>query len=180
MENLKSKKAVMIVAFRNFRDAEYFLPKEVLEKAGVEVKTASNKFGLAIGTEGGDATVDLLVENVNPSDFDALIFVGGSGCLDSLDNEQSYRIANEAVSDEKILAAICVAPAILAKAGVLAGKRATVWSNPLDNKLIKLLENKGVIYLPRQVVLDGKIVTANGPDAAKEFGEKIIELLTIK
>lgn len=177
-KNSGGKKAVMVIAFRNFRDAEYFVPRQILEKAGVEVKTASKKFGLAMGAEGGDVTVDLLVKDIKPADFDALIFVGGPGCLESLDNEQSYRLAKDAVLSNKILAAICIAPLILANAGVLGGKRATVWSAPLDKKQIKFLEERGAIYMPRPVALDGKIVTADGPGAAAEFGEKIVELLT--
>ena len=51
-KNLKEKSIVMIIAFRDFRDAEYFVPKEILEEAGVEVKTASNKLGVAVGADG--------------------------------------------------------------------------------------------------------------------------------
>lgn len=179
-KNLTGKKAVMLIAFRNFRDAEYFVPKEILEGAGVEVKTASNKMGLAIGAEGGDVSVNFLVKDLNPTEFDAVIFVGGPGCLENLDNEDSYRVAKETMANNKVLAAICVSPVILAKAGVLKGKRATVWSSPMDKGPIKILEEQGAIYLPRPVVSDGKIVTGNGPDAANEFGEAIVRVLTEK
>jgi len=178
MPEVKGKKAVMIVAFRNFRDAEYFLPKEILEKAGIEVKTASNKKGIAIGADGGDTEVDLLVSEIQVSDFDAIIFVGGPGALDNLDNEDSYRVAREAVEKNKILAAICISPVILAKAKVLEGKRATVWSSPLDKSGIKILKENGAIFEDKNVVVDGKIITANGPDAAEDFGKKILEVLT--
>lgn len=177
-KNLAGKKAVMIVAFRNFRDAEYFVPKEILEKAGVEVKTASNKVGVAIGAEGGDAVVDFLVKDINSADFDAVIFVGGPGCLEGLDNDDSYRVAKDVAANNKVLAAICVSPVILAKAGVLQGKKATVWSSMTDKGAIEILEEQGVIYIPRTVVVDNKIITGNGPAAANEFSERVIELLT--
>jgi protease I len=170
------KKAVMIIAFRDFRDAEYFLPKEILEKAGIEVKTASNRMGTAIGADGGDTKVDLLVSQINVSDFDAIIFVGGPGCLNALDNEDSYRVAREAVSQEKILAAICISPVILAKAGVLKGKKATVWTD-FTKSQAKILEKEGATFEEKPVVVDGKIITANGPGAAKDFGEAILEFL---
>jgi protease I len=176
MPEVKGKKAVMIIAFREFRDVEYFVPKEILEKAGIEVKTASNKMGTAIGADGGDTNVDLLVSQINVSDFDAIIFVGGPGCLDALDNEDSYKVAKEAVSQNKVLAAICISPVILAKAGVLKGKRATVW-NDFAKTQAKILEKEGAIFEDKPVVVDGKIVTANGPKAAKEFGNTILELL---
>lgn len=176
MVGFQGKKAVMIIAFRDFRDQEYFLPKEILEKAGVSVKTASNKMGKAIGADGGDTEVDFLISEINVKDFDAVIFVGGPGCLDALDNENSYKVAREAISQDKILAAICISPVILAKAGVLEGKRATVWTDPLGSQA-KILKEYGAIFEKKPVVVDGKIVTANGPGAAKEFGEKILELL---
>jgi len=171
---------VMIIAFRDFRDEEYFVPKEILEAAGVEIKTASNKTGTATGADGGDVKVDLLVSEINPADFDAVVFIGGPGCLENLDNESSYRVAQETISQNRVLASICISPVILAKAGVLEGKKVTVWSSTMDKSSIKILEENGAIYEAKSIVRDGKIITANGPSAAKEFGKAIIEVLTSK
>ena len=179
-ENLVGKKIAMIIAFRDFRDAEYFVPKEILEKAGIEVKTASNKKGIAIGADGGDVKVDLLVSEINPAEFAAVVFIGGSGCLENLDNESSYRVAQETVSQNRVLASICLSPVILAKAGVLEGKKATVWSSVMDRSSVRILKDNGAIYQDEDVVVDGKIITGNGPGAAKEFGETIVEVLTSK
>jgi protease I len=66
----------------------------------------------------------------------------------------------------------------LAKAGVLKGKKATVWSSSLDRGPVKILKENGVIYEDKDVVQDGKIITANGPGAAEEFGQKLAEALT--
>jgi len=183
------KKIVFIIAFRNFRDEEYFVPREILESAGFgiplgisslcsEIKTASNKTGTAIGADGGEVNVDFLVSEINPADFDAVVFVGGPGCLKNLDNEDSYRVARETVAKNKVLASICVSPVILAKAGVLQGKKATVWTSPMDKSALKVLEQNGAIYRDESVVVDGKIITSCGPSAAKEFGRAIVEVLT--
>jgi len=177
---LANKKAAMIIAFKDFRDEEYFVPKEILEKAGAEVKTASNKIGTAIGADGGEVKVDLLVSEINPTDFYAIIFIGGPGCLKNLDDESSYRVAQETVSQNKVLASICISPVILAKAGVLEGKKATVWSSVMDRSPIKILQNNGAIYEDKRVVVEGKIITGNGPGAAEEFGQAIVEALTGK
>ena len=179
-KNLAGKKIVIILAFRDFRDEEYFVPKEILQGAGAEVKTASNQMGTAIGADGADVEVNLLISEINIIDFDAVIFIGGPGCLENLDNEESYQVAKETVSQNKVLASICISPVILAKAGVLEGKKAAVWSSPLDRGPVKILENNGAIYQDKPVVVDGKIITGNGPAAAREFGGKIIELLTKK
>jgi len=185
-QNISNKKVIFVVALRDFRDAEYFIPKEILESAGVEIKTASNKKGLpasrqglAIGADGGEIEIDFLVPEVRPQELDAVVFIGGPGTLKYLDNEDSYKLAKETIAREKILAAICISPVILAKAGVLEGKKATVWSSPMDKSAIKTLEQYKSNYEDKPVVIDGKIITANGPDAAEEFGEKIKELLTI-
>ena len=177
-ETLKGKKVAMIIAFRDFRDEEYFVPKETLKKAGVEIKTASNKMGRAIGADGGDVEVDLLVSEINPADFDAIVFIGGPGCLENLDNESSYRVAQETVSQNRVLASICISPVILAKAGVLEGRKATVWSSVMDRSSVRILKDNGTIYQDEDVVVDGKIITGNGPAAAKEFGQAILEVLT--
>ena len=172
------KKVVIVIAFRDFRDAEYFITKEVLERVGIEAKTASNKEGVAVGADGGETKVDFLIPKINLADFDGVIFIGGPGCLKSLDNEDSYRLIEEVVSKNKVLGSICISPLILAKAGVLKGKKATVWSSPLDKKPIKILEEGGADYRPDSVVADGNIITANGPLAAYRFGEAIVEALT--
>jgi len=180
MPSLQGKKVAMIIAFRDFRDAEYFVPKEILEKAGAKITTASTKLGTAIGADGGDTEVDLLIENLNVADFDAIVFIGGPGALDYLDNENSYKVVRETITQNKILGSICISPVILAKAGVLSGKRATVWSSPMDRGPVKILKENGAIYEDKDVVQDGKIITANGPGAAEEFGQKLVEALTGK
>jgi len=174
------KKIIFILAHRDFRDEEYFVPKDILASAGFEIKTASNKTGVAIGADGGEIKVDFLVSEINPADFDAVVFVGGPGCLKSLDNEDSYRIARETLVKGKLLAAICISPVILAKAGVLRGKKATVWTSSMDKSAIKVLQDNGVIYQDEPVVVDGKIITGSGPAAAEAFGRKIIVLFDKK
>jgi len=173
--SLQGKKVAMIIAFRDFRDAEYFVPKEILEKAGAKITTVSTKLGTAIGADGGDTEVDLLIENLNPADFDAVVFIGGPGALDYLDNENSYKVVRETIEKNKVLGSICISTVILAKAGVLSGKRATVWSSPLDRGPVKILKENGAIYEDQDVVQDGKIITATGPEAAEEFGKKLVE-----
>ena len=179
-KTIENKKIAMIIPFKDFRDEEYFVPKEILEEAGAEMKTASNQMGRALGADGGEVDVDLLVSDLNPADFNVVVFIGGPGCLENLDNENSYKVAKETVSQNKVLASICISPIILAKAGVLKGKKATVWSSPMDKSPVKILEENGAIYQDESVVVDGKIITGNGPDAAKEFGEAIVKVLTGK
>lgn len=168
----------MVIAFRDFRDEEYFVPKEIFEKAGIDVITASSQKGTAIGSQGGDTNVELFLQDINAADFDTVVFIGGQGAHRHLDDSQFHRVAQEAVKQNKILGAICIAPAILAKAGVLVGKKATVWSSALDKSAVKILQENGAIYQPEAVVQDENIITANGPAAAHDFGNAILKALT--
>lgn len=176
-ETLKGKKIAIIIAFRDFRDEEYFIPKEVLEKSGAEITTVSTEKGIAVGLQGGEANVEIDLSELKVLDFDAIVFVGGPGASKYLDNETSYKISRDAVSQRRVLAAICISPTILAKAGVLSGKKATVWSSSLDKSGVKILEENGAVYQGESVVVDGKIITADGPATAQKFGEAIVEVL---
>ena len=171
------KKVAVIIAFTDFKDEEYFGTKEELEKAGIEIEVVSNLLGTAQGVSGGEVNITKTLKEVNVDDYDGIVFIGGPGALSNLGNSDSYRIAREAVSKNKILAAICISPVILAKAGVLNGKNATVWSSVLDRSPVEELKKNGAIYIDKSVVVDGKIITSNGPSAASEFGRIIAEKL---
>jgi protease I len=162
----------MIIAPIDFRDEEYFEPKAILEKAGHHVTTASTKIGKITGSRGGIAESTMLLSNVNADSFDAVIFVGGQGSYIFDENPQALNIAKVFYNNNKLTTAICHAPIILAKSGVLKAKKATVFPGDSGE-----LTNLGVNYLANQVVIDGNIVTANGPDAATEFGNTIVDIL---
>lgn len=167
----------MVIAFRDFRDIEYFIPKDTLRGAGAQIVNISSKKGTAIGADGGEVEVNLEASEFKIEDFDAVVFIGGPGMVKKLDDESFQKIAKDTVGAGKLLGAICISPALLAKAGVLEGKKATVWSSPLDKSAVKMLKESEAVYEDEEVVVDGKIITANGPGAAKKFAEKIIEVL---
>jgi len=170
-------KIAIIIAFKNFKDIEYFVVKGVFSGSGAEVLTISSQKGVAIGSDGGDVKVED-VSKINIEDFDAIVFIGGEGMGKDLDNKQFQKIAQDSVEKDKILGALCISPALLAKAGVLKGKRATVWSASLNKEGINILKNNEAIYEDKDVVVDGKIVTGNGPRVAAEFAKTILQLLT--
>ena len=172
-----TKKIAFIIAFRNFRDEEYFIPKGIFLNSGVEVSTVSSEKGTAIGGSGGEAEVDIFFEDFDVSQFDAIVFIGGPGAYKYIDDQAVWQIARDTAEQGKILAAICIAPVILAKAGVLEGKKATVWSSVMDKKPIHILEENGAEYQDKPVVQDGKIITAHGPAAAQLFAETIIKTI---
>ena len=172
---MKEKRAALIIAFKDFRDEEYFIPKQVLKSGGSRITTVSSELGKALGTYGGEVNVDLTLDKLKVDDYDAIIFIGGSGALKYTEDETCWKIAQESVQKNKVLGAICIGPVIMARAGVLSGKKATVWSSPLDKSAVKILKEEGAIFEDNQVVQDGNIITANGPQVARKFGETILK-----
>lgn len=161
------KKALMIIAPENFRDEELLDTKAVLEDHGTEVDIAST-VSESKGMLGATVKVDLNIDSVSIDNYDAVIFVGGTGSSIYFNDEKALSIARQAFDKGKITAAICIAPSILANAGVLKGKKATSYVSEASN-----LEEKGATYTNSAVEQDGKIITANGPQSAKAFGEAI-------
>ena len=165
-------KIVMVVAPENYRDEEFNEPKRVFLEKGFEVVVASKEVSEAKGMLGGSTQVNVDVYDVK--DFDALVFVGGSGASIYFEDNKVLDIAKDAYDHGKVLGAICIAPSILANAGLLNGKKCTCFSSEEGN-----VKEKGAEFTGNDVEVDGKIVTANGPKAAKEFGEKIVSLINL-
>ncbi|MBP7865616.1 MAG: DJ-1/PfpI family protein [Acidobacteria bacterium] len=171
--DVQGKKAALIVALAGFRDEEYLEPRQVLVKAGIGVTTVSTGPGTARGKLGAKAAVDRLIEDLHVSDYEAILFIGGPGAADYFNHPRALAVANDAVAAGKVLGAICIAPGTLARAGVLKGKRATCFPSEEPS-----LKKAGAVYTGQDVEVDGRIVTANGPHAARAFGQAVVRLLT--
>ena len=179
-KKLEGKSILIVIASKNFRDEEYFIPYEIFQREGAKITTASSVEGNIIGVEGGEARSTLILGEVNIRNFDAVVFIGGDGATEYFDSNDAHRIVQEMTNMHKVVAAICIAPIILAKAGILVGKKGTVWSSLMDKNNIKELENSGCSVSKERVVKDKKIITADGPAVSKEFAEKIVETIIEK
>lgn len=166
------KKVALIIAEQEFRDEEYQVPFDILTAAGFQVLTVSTKTTTAVGKLGLEIVPDTLITNLKPEDLDALVFIGGGGSEQYFADPLSHQLAQSMVKQDKILAAICIAPVILANAGVLKGKKATVYPDGAQ-----VLIDQGAQYTKADIELDGKILTGNGPDAAEAFGHALVKLL---
>ena len=162
----------MVIAPDHFRDEEYLTPKRILEEQGVQVKTGSLTIGEAIGAGGARAQIDVLVSQVSPEDYDGVVFVGGSGMVNLVNNSEFTELARRFYEAKKLVAAICIAPALLANSGILTGKTATVWP-----EASQILEQAGAKYTGGNLEVDDILITANGPQAAEEFGRAIVKKL---
>jgi len=165
----------MIIAAGNFRDEELQKPKEILEKAGAKVLVVSTTLDEVRGMLGARVKPDLLLSDLRVDEYQAVVFVGGTGASQYWDDPLAHRIARETLEKGKILGAICISPVTLARAGVLTGKRATVFPTEAQK-----LQEKGAIYTGAKVERDGQIITASGPEAAEDFGNALVNVLSGK
>jgi|TARA_B100002003_G_scaffold227839_1_gene235747 protease I len=162
-------KVLVVIAQEGYQDRELEGTRNGLLEAGFEVILACKEAGPCTGSIGGSEEAAVALRDVDVRDYDRIAFVGGPGAGAYSSDPDALHLAQETVRAEKPLGAICIAPTILAKAHVLEGKRATVWDS--EGKQAGILEQYGAEYTGESVTVDGMIVTANGPDAAIEFGK---------
>lgn len=168
-------RALFIVAQSGYRDIELIEPLRILCAAGHDCTIASIKAGDAHGSDGHVASV-IAVKDVKAADYDVVIVIGGPGAQKLAEYPEVLQLLQDAKSRQKKLAAICIAPTILAKAGVLNGRQATVFETA-ESKWI--LEQGGAVFVRQPVVVEPGLVTGNGPRAATEFGQKVAEMLRV-
>ena len=165
-------KIVLVIAPERFRDEELFDTREELHRAGHRTAIASTRKGKCLGSRGGTARATELLADVEPETYDAVVFVGGGGAKVYFEDPAAQGLASAMHKRRKVVAAICLAPVILANAGVLKGKKATVAGTEA-----KTMEAGGAEYMGPGVVVSGNVVTANPPKASRMFGKKIHEVL---
>lgn len=170
-DSTKIKRFIMIIAPRAFRDEEFKIPYEYLTKIGHKVKVASRDTVLATGVLGLAVKPQLMVKDIDPLQYDGLILVGGTGAAIYWDDLSVHKFVQYFLKTPgKIVAAICIAPVTLARAGALNGKKATVYE---DRETIAELKKNGALYEKADVVISGNVITATGPADALKFAKAI-------
>lgn len=175
MKRLTGRKALMVIGKNNFRDEEYLEPRKALEAAGAIITVASSSLSTARGMLGLNVKPDILIGDAKEQDYDGIVFVGGGGAAEYFDSPVAHKLAQSFFAHGKLTSAICIAPATLANAGILKGRRATAFPSSES-----ALRSHGAIVTGEPVSVDGKVVTGVGPEAAKRFGEKLVEVLEEK
>ncbi|MDI6811528.1 MAG: DJ-1/PfpI family protein [archaeon] len=176
-EDLSGRNVLMVIAPEDFRDEELFEPKAIFEQRGAKVTISSTSTDTAKGMIGGEVKPDLKISEVDVENYDAIVIVGGVGSREYLwEDEELRTLVTEAYGKDKVVAAICISPVVLAKAGVLEGKKATVFP---DRGAINELEQSGATYVDQSVVVFDKVVTGRDTASADEFALKISSLLSI-
>ena len=163
---------LLVVPPQQFQDEELLVTKRALEQGGAQVMISSTRMGLLVGMLGGTVRADLLLNQANVDNFNAVVFIGGTGAIDYLNNRVVLNLVNQAAAKRKVLGAIGMAPSILASAGALKGARATAFLS----EQARLVQG-GAIYTGNPVEKDATTITATGPVVAATFAKGILDAL---
>lgn len=179
MKNIKNTKTAILVT-DGFEESEFTAPKETIEKAGGTTVVVSLNTGTIKswkdGNWGDNFQVDKIVDEVEVSDFDALVLPGGLINPDTLrKNNTAVNFVKEFVAQQKTVAAICHGAWLLAEAGVLEGRKITSYSSIKTDMI-----NAGAQWVDEEVVIDNNLITSRNPKDLPVFCNKIIEKLSNK
>ena len=164
------KRAIVLLA-DGFEECEGLLTVDILRRAGVDVVTASVTNGREVlSSHRVTVAADVLAEEADFDGADLLVLPGGMpGTMNlaesSIVHKQCLRFA-----EDRLLAAICAAPSVLASLGLLEGKKATVHPSFAE-------QMKGAELTGQGVTVDGNIITGQGLGAAIPFALVLAEIL---
>ncbi len=175
MAKNKAKSVLLVLAHSNFRDEEYKATREKLESIGARVTVASTVKNGALGTQGMELNPDLMIDEVDPNDYDAVVFIGGTGASQYWHDQKAHEIAQFAANNGKVIGALSHAPVTLAVAGLLKGKKVTGHMSVFEKLTVHEAN-----YTGKKLEQDGNIITASGANAAKEFAEALVNSLNQK
>jgi len=172
VKDLHGELVVLVIASEDFNYLEYSTIRSRVEAANGTVLVASNTLTAATSSDHRSVNPDILLSDVDVNTLDALVFIGGAGCTIYFNDVAALELARGVFNHGKVIGAICYAPVILMKAGVLDDRNATV-----HQSFVSLLEDSGVKVLDKPVVRDGRVLTGNGPDAAEDFSRELVDML---
>ena len=159
---------VLVPLVDGFEEIEAITIIDVLRRSGINVTTVGMPSTMIKGAHGLQVMADKKFDIVNPRDFDSIVLPGGPGHQVMLKSEKIVNAVADFDSRGKVIGAICAAPTVLVKAGVLSDKKATIYPG-MEKEIPRPRADK--------VVVDGNIVTSQAPGTAMEFSLKLVEIL---
>lgn len=162
---------ICILLADGFEEIEALTPLDMLRRAGLNVKTVAIGSRIAVGAHGIAVVCDLLPEEVKLSEVSMTVLPGGMPGATNLDAaEFTDKIIAATLKNGGRLAAICAAPLILGRRGLLEGRRAVCYPG-FENEL------RGATIACEGVVTDGNVTTAKGMGVALAFSKELISLI---
>lgn len=153
-----------------FEEVEALLPLDLMRRAGLEVKTVGVGGMDITGSHGITVKADMIDSDLSDNSPECVILPGGMPGTKNLDaSPVVHRALDCALENNSLICAICAAPMILGKRGILRGKKATCFPG-----FEEYLEGATV---GGRAVRDGQVITGVGMGAALEFGIEIVAAL---
>jgi protease I len=174
MQKLNGKRVAILVE-DGFEQVELTSPKQALEEAGATTHIISPKHERVKGWEhtkwGQEFPVDVVIEQANANDYDALLLPGGVMNPDKLrTSKPAVQFVRSFFEQQKPVASICHGPWMLVEANVLKGRKVTSYHSIQTD-----LKNAGANWVDQEVVVDQGLVTSRSPDDLPAFNRKVVE-----
>ncbi len=172
---LQGKKVAILVT-DGFEQSELLEPRKALNEAGAITQVVSPAEKKVRGWNhqdwGNEVPVDVSLDSANAQEFDALLLPGGVMNPDQLRmNPKAVAFVKQFTDEGKPVAAICHGPWTLLEAGAVRGRTLTSWPSLKTD-----LNNAGAIWVDKEVVTDGLLVTSRKPDDIPAFNREMIRL----
>ena len=162
---------IAILLADGFEEIEALTPLDVLRRAGLDVKAVSIGSKIAVGSHGIPVVCDMEADEVDPSSLSLVIFPGGMpGSLNLDASPYTDKLIDAVLKNGGRLAAICAAPLVLGRRGLLEGKEAICYPG-FEGEL------SGAIISEKSVVTDGNITTAKGMGVALPFALELVRII---
>jgi protease I len=166
-------KRIAVLVTDMVEEIELTDPVKTYEEAGHTAEIISDEAGKIIkGKNGDELKADKGIDEVNASDYDALLVPGGFSPDLLRINPQNGAFAKAFMEAEKPVFAICHGPQFLIETDLLKDKKITSFVS-----VRKDLENAGAVVKDQKVVVDGNLVTSRTPDDLPAFNRESLKLL---
>lgn len=164
-------KVLVVIPHDRFRDEEF---ESVFNTLGSEheISIGSSHHTEAKGLFGLIVKPDVNVSFVEPSDYDCVVFIGGQGVEEYLNEPNVLQLIQNFYHEKKLICAIGTAVELLVYAGIIANRKVTT-----DPVTALSVQNAGAYFTGRSTEIDGDILTAIGPDESDDFAEAIRKAL---
>ncbi|UUZ79888.1 DJ-1/PfpI family protein [Paenibacillus sp. P26] len=167
-----SKKIAVFLA-EGFEEGESVFVIDILRRAGFQCDSVSIKEEMVKGTNGIEVKADKIVSD-DIKEYDMIVLPGGQpGATNLRDNEQVVELVKYFdKTPKKLIAAICAAPIVLEKAGIIKGRKMTSYPSEKYTELFKEAN-----YEEDIVVIDDRLITSRGPAATLPFAYALVDVL---
>lgn len=162
---------VLVIFADGFEEIEAFAVVDILRRAGIDVTNVGIVSTVVEGAHGIKFIADKRLSEINHESYEMLVLPGGPAYKTLMNNQQLLNMIKEFNEKNKYIAAICAAPVVLSKAGILDNRLAVVYPG-LEKEIPKVRDAK--------LIVDKNIITAKGPGVAMLFAFKLVEILVGK